>query len=45
MSLRVPLGVSFDPRMAAAGRGTPYILEHGASAGQALVRMGSAARF
>jgi ATP-binding protein involved in chromosome partitioning len=48
MPLGVPLlgRIPFDPRMAAAGdAGTPYLLEHSASAaGQALVQMGERVR-
>jgi len=48
MPLGVPLlgRIPFDPRMAAAGdRGTPYVLEYGASpAGQALLQMGERVR-
>ena len=48
ISLGVPLlgRIPFDPRMAAAGdRGTPYILEYGASpAGQALFQTGEGVR-
>jgi ATP-binding protein involved in chromosome partitioning len=47
-ALGVPLlgRIPFDPRMAAAGdRGTPYLLEYGASpAGQALFQMGESVR-
>ena len=48
MPLGVPLlgRIPFDPRMAEAGdRGTPYVLEHGASpVGQALLQMGEQVR-
>jgi len=48
MPLGVPLlgRIPFDPRMAAASdRGTPYVLEYGASpAGQALAQMGERVR-
>jgi len=48
LPLGVPLlgRIPFDPRMAEAGdRGTPYVLEHGASpAGQALLQMGEQVR-
>ena len=48
MSLGVPLlgRIPFDPRLAAAGdRGTPYILQYGASpAGQALSQTGESVR-